>query len=236
MPEGGVGKRCRYIDTQKFLTEKRCIIRIQNDDALCCARAIITAKAKLDQHKNWNSIRMGRDIQTRLAEQLHKDANVPLQRCGLEEIKLFQTVLPDYQINVVSKDHFHGIVFQGPESENKLYLYYHDEHFDVITSMAAFLSRNYFCDKCQKGYTSKESHKCNNACHACRKIHADINGSWTECEACHRFSRGQECFDLHKKINGIREFHLFNYLPMYYMRKNGEQKLRQETYVWTNIL
>ncbi len=51
MPNGGVGKRCKFVNTEKFLHDKRCFIRIQNDDDLCCTRAIITAKAKLDKHE-----------------------------------------------------------------------------------------------------------------------------------------------------------------------------------------
>ena len=30
LPKGGTGKRCDYVDTEKFLKDKRCIIQIQN--------------------------------------------------------------------------------------------------------------------------------------------------------------------------------------------------------------
>ena len=46
MPEGGTVKLCKYLNTEKFLKDKKCIIRIQNKDELCCARAIITTKAQ----------------------------------------------------------------------------------------------------------------------------------------------------------------------------------------------
>ena len=48
-PSGGVWSS-HYIDLDAFLKNKKCIIRIQNKDELCCARAIITAKAKIDNH------------------------------------------------------------------------------------------------------------------------------------------------------------------------------------------
>ena len=62
-----------------FLSKKRCIIQIKNKDNLCCARAIVTAKAKLDNHPLWNSIRQGRLEQRHLARQLHRDAGMMLQ-------------------------------------------------------------------------------------------------------------------------------------------------------------
>jgi hypothetical protein len=45
LPKGGTGKRCDYVDTERFVKDKRCIIQIQNKDDMCCARAIVTAKA-----------------------------------------------------------------------------------------------------------------------------------------------------------------------------------------------
>ena len=51
LPKGGTGKRCDYVDTERFLKDKRCIIQIQNKDDMCCARVIITAKAKIDGHE-----------------------------------------------------------------------------------------------------------------------------------------------------------------------------------------
>jgi hypothetical protein len=40
---------------EMFLKDKRCIIQIQNKDDMCCVRAIVTAKAKIDGHEQWNS-------------------------------------------------------------------------------------------------------------------------------------------------------------------------------------
>ena len=44
MPSGGIGKRCKYVNMHKFLQQKKCILQIQNDDDLCCARAIVTPR------------------------------------------------------------------------------------------------------------------------------------------------------------------------------------------------
>ena len=66
--------------------------------------ALVTAIARHANHPQWNNIRMGREIQKHLALNLHEKAVVPLAPCGLEEIKKFQTVLPQYQIHVLSKE------------------------------------------------------------------------------------------------------------------------------------
>ncbi|XP_053406937.1 uncharacterized protein LOC128559427 [Mercenaria mercenaria] len=184
----------------KFLSDKKCILRVQNRNNLCCARAIITAKARIDGHEKWNSIRQGSEIQRRLAEKLHNDAGVLPTQCGIAEIKIFQSFMTEYQIYVVSKEHFNAIIFKGPEAEKKIYLYYHDHHYDVITSMPAFVSRNYYCTQCDKGYDHKEDHKCNSVCYACRKVHDQMKENWIEFETCRRFFRGQECYDQHKRL------------------------------------
>ena len=51
LPKGGVGKRCHYVDLPKMMKDKRWFIRIENNDDLCCARALVTAKAKLEGHE-----------------------------------------------------------------------------------------------------------------------------------------------------------------------------------------
>ena len=119
MPSGGVGRRYKFVNIDKFLMKKRCIIRIQNDDDLCCARAIVTAKAKLDKHEKWENIRKGYEPQRSLALELHQQAGVPDGKCGIEDIKKFQEVLSRFQILVVSKDHFNAIIYSGPKAEKR---------------------------------------------------------------------------------------------------------------------
>ena len=195
-PVGGRGAQF-WSTFREFLHKKQCIIRITNADELCCARAIVTAKARLEKHSDWNSIRLGREIQRKLALQLHSQANVPHGKCGIDEIKKFQALLQDHQIIVVSFEHMNSVIFSGPEQEEKICLYLHDGHFDLITSMSAFYNSTYFCFKCNKGYAHRESHKCNNACRCCHKIHSE-EGPWTHCIDCNRYFAGKTCFDMHK--------------------------------------
>lgn len=143
----------------------------------------------------------GLSIQRTLAEELHNLANVPLRQCDLNDVKTFQSALPGYQINIVSKESFNAIVYQGPEAEKKIYLYHHDNHFDVITTMSGFLNQSYFCQKCKKGYNTKEKHICNEPCYLCHKCHEDQPKDWKYCSKCNRRFKNTKCFHLHAQIS-----------------------------------
>ena len=197
----GSGRVIGYANTNHFVKNKRSILQIKNKDNMCCARALVTARARIEEDDRWNSIRQGRKIQERLALELHELADVPVQDCGIEEVKQFQIAMPDYQIFVVSAEHLNAIVYSGPEKEKQIFLFYHDSHFDIITSMPAFLNRSYFCRSCLKGYNTKEEHACNNSCFSCHKIHpAPETGRQLYCKKCNIYFRGEECFALHLKV------------------------------------
>ena len=143
IPNGGTGTKRSEINLEKYLINKRAIIRIQNTDEMCLARALVVAKAKLENDRRDRHIRdPKRPLQTRLARDLHQKAGVPIAICGLDEVKLFQTYLSDYQINIVSKEHQNSIIFSGPEKDKMIYLFLLDNHYDVITSMPAFFPEN----------------------------------------------------------------------------------------------
>ena len=197
--KGSGQKRKPYVDISRLLDNKRSIIQIRNKDELCCARALVTAMARVQNHPQWNNIRQGHKIQEQLARDLHSKAGVPLTACTLDNVKQFQMVLPDFQIHILSKEHFNAIIYQGPEGGIPVYLYYHDEHFDVITKVTGFLDRSYFCLQCKKGYNNKEKHSCNNACHLCRHIHNDKEEDWVHCKHCNCKFVNQTCYDLHLK-------------------------------------
>ena len=94
MPSGGKGSKRSEVNLKKHLQKKRSIVRIQNDDDLCMARALVVAKAKLDNDQQYKSIVDHRGtMQTRLAQELHQNAGVPLGPCGIEEAKQFQPTL-----------------------------------------------------------------------------------------------------------------------------------------------
>ena len=202
MPYGGKGTKRSEINLEKHLERKRSIVRVQNKDELCLARALIIAKAKIDNDSRDRLIRdHRRPLQARLAQELHQKADVPLGPCGMDEVKRFQTYLTEYQINIVSKDHQNSILYSGPEQEKRIYLFLHDNHYDVITSIPAFLDRSYYCHTCKKAYDHRADHLCPNSCECCRFPNCPIV-SWIYCDACNRYFKSQECFDRHKQSVG----------------------------------
>ena len=125
---------------RNLIPKKRSIIQIQNKDDLCCARALVTAKAKVDQHPKWHSIRKGGKIQKELALLLHHEANVPFGPCGYDALTQFSTApsLTGYQILLVDADRSFHITTFGPLQDKQLILLHEKSHYDVITKLPAF--------------------------------------------------------------------------------------------------
>ena len=123
----GSGSRGQRPDTQpieQFLKDKKSVVRIINKDELCCARALVTAKAYRDwgsRDPHYKDIIRGGTFQRNMAKALHRQARVPEGPCGLGELQLFQIVLAEYQIVVVSADHGYQLIFKGPrQPDHKL--------------------------------------------------------------------------------------------------------------------
>ncbi|XP_071476164.1 uncharacterized protein [Diadema antillarum] len=179
MPEGG-GRAKRYLETAQRLIKKRCIIQIidRSNEKICCARAIVTGIARIERDPNWNSIRMSYGKQEVYAHKLHAAAGVPIGPCGIEEIKQFESTpqMHNYRVVVVSKEHLNHIIYAGPEDrEHTIFLYSHDEHYDLITKMNAFMNKAYFCTICMVGYNRKLSHKCEFTCSLCKSHECPSN-------------------------------------------------------------
>ena len=73
--------------------------------------------ARQEKHPDWNSIRQGRQWQSILAKELHQKNGIPEGLCGLFKVVMFQQVIEDYQIVILSSDHFNAIVYEGPHWE-----------------------------------------------------------------------------------------------------------------------
>ena len=164
MPIGGKGGK-KYSNINEFIFKSKSIIRIKNDtenDKMCCARAIVTMIARIENHPKLSSIRKGCQIQTVLASELYKHANISEDTaCEISHIKLIENTpqMSNYRVVVVSKDHLNFVTYAGPDDrEHDIFLYYHDNHYDLITSMSGFYNRSYFCNKCLKGYDNRRTH------------------------------------------------------------------------------
>ena len=211
MPQGSGRskvKRTTY-DIREYLKQKKSVISINNKDDFCLARALAVSIARIEKDPKYDQIKKStRHIQLDKALDLHQAANVPLQPCGLNEVEQFQQHLTNYQIIVVSGDHNNAIIYPpqppaNPDPEKSIYLYFHANHFDVITTLPGFLNRSYFCHRCHKAYSNTCDHLCDDMCRSCRGIECKIEGSGITCNECNRLLKNQECYDNHKQpING----------------------------------
>ncbi|KAI8493979.1 hypothetical protein Bbelb_283260 [Branchiostoma belcheri] len=204
MPEKGSGYHSFFCNIDKFLQNKTCIIQIKNEDTLCCGRALVVARERLEKENDprvqsrWNSVRQGCRIQSVLAEELYESAGVAKGPCGLPELQKFQELLSDYQIIVVSAKELNRVVFKGPSKEKRLLLYLIRGHYHVITSLPAFFERSYYCYDCNRGYNDRRKHKCENICKLCGKANCPPRNEWTYCADCNRNFQSQQCHDNHK--------------------------------------
>ena len=152
------------VNIHEYLKKKKSIISINNNDNLCLARALVVAVAKIENDPKYDQIRKSnRNVQLQRALELHQAANVPLGPCGMDEVELFQKYFTKYQIIVVSGDHNDSIIYPskppGTDEKQAINLYYHNKHFNVITSIPGFLNRSYFCNRCHKSYSNTPEHE-----------------------------------------------------------------------------
>ena len=197
------------LNIREYLKKKKSVIPINNKDDFCLARALAVGIARIEKDPKYSQIKDSkRHIQLQRALDLHQAANVPLGPCGMDEVKLFQQHLTNYQIIVVSGDHNNCIIYPpqppaNPDPEKSIYLYFHANHFDVITSLPGFLNKSYFCHRCHKPYDHTTDHMCSTMCRSCRGFGCVYEGDGILCNECDRLFKNQSCYDHHKgPING----------------------------------
>ena len=197
--------------TMQMLTaRKRSVIRIQNNDDFCCARALVVAKARLDQHPKWHSPRKGGKLQKELALLLHHEADVPFGPCGYDALTKFSAApsLVDYPIILVDAHRSFHITTFGDTQDKQLILLHEKGHYDVITRLPGFFGSSYVCAHCWKPYNTEGRHRCSKRkdhCRACCQkacsdfLHAYPRGlkATRRCGACHRDFFGDTCYEAH---------------------------------------
>ena len=154
-PQGSGRSKRTTLNIREHLHKKGSVVTIKNNDNLCLARALVVAVAKIENPPNYRYLIHPKNSgpQEKKARELHEAANVPFGPCGIPEVEMFQKYLTNYEINIVSENHNSSIIYPPKPSTNNnvtpIYLYLHDNHYDVITSMPGFLSTVYFCHKCK---------------------------------------------------------------------------------------
>ena len=197
--------------TMDMLTKhSKSIIRINNRDELCCARALVVAKTRLDQHPKQRAIQRGKGpLQRTLALDLHHEANVPLGPCSYEALTAFSKApsLAGYQILLVDAHRSYHITTFGGTQDKQLILLHHQGHYDVITRLPGFFGSSYVCAHCWKPYDHEDRHRCHKKkqCGACRQKECpDFQAAYPRgqkatrrCQQCHRDFFGETCFQTH---------------------------------------
>ena len=219
-PNGSGAKRKMkpgHANPETFKRFKRSVVTIQNKDNLCCARAIVTAKAKVDNHPNWRGFLRGRTIQNDQAILLHIEANVPQGPCSYDELSKFALApsLYDYQLLLVDATRGYSVKSFGPPQDKQLVLLYDNDHYDVITKLPRFFRSSYFCVRCLTPYDNEGRHACKNNpdhCPACLQTgcpdytEAKCRGhrATALCGSCKRLFHSDTCLQNHlsKSYNG----------------------------------
>ena len=200
-----------------------CFIKVNNpDDNLYLARAIVVAKARIDKQTDpsvqWHAIRKNHKekphsnyIQKQLAQKLMRDAGLENYQgeCGEDEIAKLQAVLePEYQIKIFSAQCCNFLTYQGKIVSEKVLHLYHDvnddgsgDHFLVISAPHVLFNSEYWCDKCNKGYNTKQKHKCVDKCQCCFALNECKFEKWIECSTCNRWFKSESCFENHTKTS-----------------------------------
>ena len=208
-PQGSGRSKRTTLNIREYLHKKNTVITIRNNDNLCLARALVVAIAKVQNAPNYKDLtKPGRRTLEIKARELHTAANVPLGPCGIPEVELFQKYLTNYEINIVSGNHDNSIIYLPKPSTNNnvtpIYLYLHDNHYDVITSMPGFLSEKYFCHTCRQSYAYKFDHLCPGMCKSCRSYNCIVNDP-LGCNECNRWFKSKACYDRHKEqVDGAK--------------------------------
>ena len=75
------------------------------------------------------------------------------------------------------------IMEKGVEKEKKIFLFFHNNQFDVIRSLPAFYGKSNYCFQCMKSYETFVNHPCNLVCKKC-KYQTCVRSTIVKCEMC----------------------------------------------------
>ncbi|GIX76719.1 uncharacterized protein CEXT_762011 [Caerostris extrusa] len=109
------------------------------------------------------------------AQELHEAAGVPLGPCTFKKYKYSEDHL-NIQIVVFSAD-------------------------NLNQSVKGFFGSNYYCENCEKPYSSCESHRCPKACYICLRMSCPP-GQPQRCKDCDRLCVSESCYQAHKTVTG----------------------------------
>ncbi|KAG8177593.1 hypothetical protein JTE90_024194, partial [Oedothorax gibbosus] len=136
------------------------------------------------------------DVLTRKVLFLHSSTAIPVGTCGFSEIAIFERYL-DVQVIVISNENMNQVVYKRAERSLKVYLWLHNNHYDLIKSPKGFYAANHYCEQCNKLFDHIAHHFCASLCPICRKVNCVDDGPLS-CNECSRQCRSEMCYRSHK--------------------------------------
>ena len=150
--------------------------------------------------KEWPAIRtFDGPLQKTRAEELLKEVGLRGDKsCGPCEYELIQdAIYPEYVVKVHGQSPAEFNLFKAPpltQESKVIHVYYHDSHYDNISSITGFLGTIYFCENCDIAFRSREDHSCPKACQDCYDPKQCQFGEPEVCTICLRGFASQQCF------------------------------------------
>lgn len=212
---------------EKIFLNKSSIITIRNDNNYCGYLSLALGvweivfpkknltKPQLRERKREFDL-MQKDSRKRLTKYADKlfgnkiggDINIQLNDEILGNIQKFYK--DDFQIIVVKRptEGYEMNIFQNmfsgeSKSKNQIVIEFVEKpgsanHFNYVTSLAAYLGFSYWCSSCNKGYTNKNDHFCTAVCKTCRQqSDCKITENCFMCKECGTKCFGEQCFKNH---------------------------------------
>lgn len=177
-----------------YLHNSNCLKIVNNSDNMCAIRAILIAKAYVDNSDfkqdlcKLNSKRLERET-IKLANSLDL-LNVP---CTFREISKIEQFLKYYRICIYSNNKF---IYKGPPNQKHIYLLYHHNHYSAISNIKSFLNCSYFCNFCLSPFEKIGEHKCKNICNMCFNPKC-LFVTNISCTYCTKMCQNEKCLKIH---------------------------------------
>lgn len=96
---------------------------------------------------------------------------------------------------------FLQVIYPGSERAERINLWPHNNHFDIIKSLTGFYGSNFYCLSCNVAYQNETSHMCSSRCYVCLRDKCSVTEE-IRCNECERVCRSIECYECHKDTSG----------------------------------
>jgi len=213
------GQREKILNLVDNITKKSRIIRINNnDDNLCCPRAIVVSLVtSIEYSANKTKNILGKELSKNQIQYLKErrpiQKKLALKLCSLlttynsqgftlDDIYNVECIL-NIQINIICAQTQNKIIYKGIDKDIKIYLFKRGNHFDVITKIKGFYGTSYYCNKYDTPYSNKDKHKCKDKkeiCLLCKKLKHLSKKERVYCEKCYRYCFNQECLESNQEV------------------------------------